>query len=66
MTTYRERTLQENEEKMMDIEVHGTTVVKKFSNHIRIANADWDKIKQQVLPVMKQGAKNHGNRSDKD
>lgn len=55
--------LKENEQAAdFDVQVYGETVVKEFSNHIRISKTDWNKYKQRIIPVLKQGDMKHASR----
>ena len=35
--------------------VYGDVVVKEFPSHVRISREDWEKHKQRLIPVLKQG-----------
>jgi hypothetical protein len=41
--------------------VFGEVVVREFESHIRISKKDWDKYKQRLIPVLKQGDRKDGN-----
>lgn len=42
-----------------EVNVYGEVVVKEYSNHVRINKRDWDKFKQRLIPVLKQGDMKH-------
>lgn len=43
------------------VNVYGTVVVKEFETHIRISMDDWNKFKQRLIPVLKQGDMKDGS-----
>ena len=63
MVSYERDISQENcnAEKMhlVHIHVYGSTIVKEFKDHIRISSDDWEKIKQWLIPILKQGDREH-------
>jgi len=46
--------LDEENLRRFTIQVYNEVVVKEFENHIRISKRDWDRLKQRLIPVLKQ------------
>lgn len=44
-----------------DLCVYGSTVVEFYGDHVRISLDDWNKYKQRLIPVLKQGEMKHGS-----
>jgi UDP-N-acetylglucosamine pyrophosphorylase len=66
-TSFRKDVAKENEESYnFSVSVYNDVVVKEFKNHIRISMNDWEKFKQRLIPVLKQGETDATrNREDK-
>lgn len=47
--------------KPFEAHVYGCVVVREFESHVRISKDDWDKYKQRLIPVLKQGDRKNGN-----
>jgi hypothetical protein len=67
--SYFEESLMENEETIerygkynhFVVHVYGDVVLKEFEKHVRISKSDWEKYKQRLIPVLKQGEMKHGS-----
>ncbi len=47
--------------KPFEVHVYGEVVVREFETHVRISKNDWDKYKQRLIPVLKQGDRKDGS-----
>ena len=47
--------------KPFEVHVYGEVVVREFETHVRISKRDWDKYKQRLIPVLKQGDRKDGS-----
>lgn len=68
MSNYGKEAFRENQEldQPWSVEVYGDTVVKNFSNHIRINKNDWEKIKKSVINVMQNKGEKNANGSNEN
>ena len=53
--------LEQHIEHRSDLWVYGTTRVEYFEDSVRIPINDWNKLKQRLIPVLKQGDTKDGN-----
>ena len=44
-----------------DLYVYGSTVVEFYGDHVRMSLDDWNKYKQRLIPVLKQGDMKYGS-----
>ena len=60
--------LEEPVQTRQDLWVYGETRVEYFEDHVRISLDDWNKYKQRLIPVLKQGDRKHatGNSETKE
>jgi hypothetical protein len=47
--------------KPFEVHVYGEVIVREFETHVRISKNDWDKYKQRLIPVLKQGDRKDGS-----
>ncbi len=47
--------------KPFEVSVYGDVLVREFETHVRISKDDWNKYKQRLIPVLKQGDTKDGN-----